>query len=200
MELKRQMQAFEEYALEEILRVPVGLLPDAPDADAGGAAAPEVAPEEEAAVEAQLKELRAAIAGSKRRARDQQTAAAALDRAMAAARDRLAGLEAVPGALAGKENVTEEARALAERGAAVEAGCAALGSRLAGGAAGAASPAGEAEGSGMEAIPPEEMTGKQPRSARGGGPLVLVTPAHLSFFLPLQMRRWSGRFCGGRAR
>lgn len=159
MELMRQMQAFEEYALEEILKVPVGLLPDVPGAE--NAAVPEVSPEEEAAVEAQLKELRAAIAASKRKARDMQTAAAALERAMAGARDRLARLEAVPGALAGKENVTEEARALAERGAAVEASCAALGVRVGGaaGGSGPAPPAGEADGT--DTVPPEEMTGKQ---------------------------------------
>ena len=135
MELKRQMQAFEEYALAEILKVPAGLMADVPPSSSsaaaagGGATEEEVSPQEESAVEEQLQSLRQQIAASKRRARDMHAACAELDQLMAGAQQRMTTLAAVPAALAaggGRENLTVDAKAIVDKGAAVEAGCIAL--------------------------------------------------------------------------
>ncbi len=125
------MQSFEEYALEEILKVPAGLMADFPGTEAGGDGSsgvdePEITLEEEHALEEQLKTLRQEIAAAKRRTREMQSTCSELDRLMISTQNKVSKLESVPAALAGKENFTEDVKAITDKGAAVEAGCVAL--------------------------------------------------------------------------
>lgn len=131
------MQSFEEYALEEILKVPAGLMADFPGTEittgaggdssgSGGMDEPEMTLEEEVALEEQLKTLRQQIAAAKRRTREMQSTCSELDRLMISTQNKVNKLEIVPAALAGKENFTEDVKAIADKGAAVEAGCVAL--------------------------------------------------------------------------
>lgn len=136
-EIRRQMQSFEEYALEEILKVPVGLMADFPENEAstktggdgsgsGGLDDPEMTLEEEQALEEQLKTLRQQITAAKRRTRDMQSTCLELDQLMISTQHKVNKLESVPAALAGKEKFTEDVKAITDKGAAVEAGCVAL--------------------------------------------------------------------------
>ena len=174
MEIRRQMQSFEEYALEEILKVPAGLMADMPGTESatGGAGGsdgidePEMTLEEEHALEEQLKTLRQHIAAAKRRTREMQSTCAELDRLMVSTQNKVSKLESVPAALAGKENFTEDVKAITDKGAAVEAGCVALDSmyRGEGSGSGAAAVAATAmitddgAADALNAVPPENMT------------------------------------------
>ncbi len=169
------MQSFEEYALEEILKVPAGLMADFPGAEATGAGdgsgsgvdEPEMTLEEEQALEEQLKTLRQAIAAAKRRTREIQSTCAELDRLMVSTQNKVTKLESVPGALAGKENFTEDVKAITDKGAAVEAGCVALDTMYRGEGSGAVAAAvaaaamvtdDAAAADALTAVPPENMT------------------------------------------
>ena len=136
MEVKRQMQAFEEYALEEILTVPVGIMADLPPSTTGTGTGtgtlgdtdplPNATPEQEEAVEEELKSLRKEIAARKRHLRDVLYVTTHLERSVAETQARLQALEIVPQALAGRENLAHDAKAMTDTCAAVEAGCVAL--------------------------------------------------------------------------
>lgn len=152
-EVRRQLQAFEEYALEEILKVPAGLMVSAADGS-GTDEAEEVTAEEEAAVEAELRSLRQRIAASKRRTREKQAANAELERLMKDVQSRLNRLEPVPGALARKDEFIEDVKAMADKGLDVETKRSALGTRRGGQSSKPAMEAGPTDGAG------QNLTGK----------------------------------------
>ena len=127
-EVRRQLQAFEEYALEEILKVPAGLMGTAPDGTTTDEAQ-DVDEAEETAAEEELKTLRRRIAASKRRTREMQAANLELDRLMMDVQNRMSKLEPVPGALARKDEFVEDVKAMADKGMDVEAKRSALGIR-----------------------------------------------------------------------
>jgi len=168
------MQSFEEYALEEILKVPAGLMADLPDttigaggdgSGSGGIDEPEMTLEEEQSLEEQLKTLRQQIAAAKRRTREMQSTCSELDRLMISTQNKVNKLESVPAALAGKEKFTEDVKAITDKGAAVEAGCVALDTIYKGGegsGTGAAAAAAAAmvtdDAAALTAVLPENMT------------------------------------------
>lgn len=122
-ELNSRLQTFEQYALAESLKVPAGLMaPAATDADAGG----EVDDAAEAAAEAALVDLRRKIAVAKEQGREMQAEEAELRCMIDDLGGKLQQLEAVPAALAGRDNLMDDIRAIAEGGVALEAGCAKL--------------------------------------------------------------------------
>lgn len=151
-ELKTRMQTFEQYALAESLKVPAGLM--TPSTTAGSPEG-EVDEAEEAAVEAQLVALRKQIAAAKHEGRAMQAEVAELGRLVDDLGGKLKRLEAVPGSLAGKENLMEDMRVMADKGAALAVGCDQLDAlrRQLDGAAAAGAGGASAQG-------PEEMSGE----------------------------------------
>jgi hypothetical protein len=154
VELNNRLQTFEQFALAESLKVPAGLMAPAAPAAGGEGEVDEAA---EAEAEAALVELRRQIAAAKRQGREMAGEEAELRRLIDDLGGKLARLEAVPAALAGKDNLLEDIRAIADRGVALEAGCARLESLRGGQDAGAAAAPGGDGGADVEG-----MSGERP--------------------------------------
>ncbi|KAL4853294.1 hypothetical protein ACK3TF_005719 [Chlorella vulgaris] len=120
-EVDAQLQKFEAYALETCLHVPAGLLAQPSTVDAAGTVVDEA---EEQAVDEQLQQLRQQIAAAKHHGRKLKGGLKQYDEALAKYSSTLATLQAVPAALAGKENsVAEDSRVLAAAGMQLEESC-----------------------------------------------------------------------------